>query len=200
MQNQLSAQSLLSGDIKSSPALRSQISLRSSPSSLSEDGFVRNIENRLRLDNEEQEMRLLQAHQIQMQKTVSRDAEGLRRNDRVQAVNSSDNAPGGANEFIMIEKVGEQVLVEADQDEVEFNQITDEEFAKLRAGNHRYEDEGKIFHMAVIDYLQEYNWLKRCERFFVPYITGAEQSTISVAQPPFYGKRFYSFMKGNFFS
>ena len=44
----------------------------------------------------------------------------------------------------------------------------------MRAGNHRYEDKGKIFHMAVIDYLQEYNTLKRVERFCVPLISGAE--------------------------
>ena len=35
--------------------------------------------------------------------------------------------------------------------------ITEEEFALLRCGNHRYEDEGKIYHMAIIDYLQTYN-------------------------------------------
>ena len=88
--------------------------------------------------------------------------------------------------------------LEAEQDEL--NMITDEEFAMLRAGNHRYEDEGKIFHMAVIDYLQEYNQLKRFERFFMPYVTGADQSTISVAKPPFYGSRFYNFMERKFFS
>ena len=69
----------------------------------------------------------------------------------------------------------------------------------MRAGNHRYEDKGKIFHMAVIDYLQEYNTLKRVERFCMPIISGAEQSTVSVAKPPFYGQRFYNFMERSFF-
>ena len=78
--------------------------------------------------------------------------------------------------------------------------ITNEEFAKLRAGNHRYEDEGKIFHMAVIDYLQEYNLLKSCERACVPVISGAKQETISVAKPHFYGTRFYSFLDRTFFN
>ena len=78
--------------------------------------------------------------------------------------------------------------------------ITDEEFAKLRAGNHRYEDEGKIFHMAVIDYLQEFNCLKCCERSLVPMISGADQATISVAKPHFYGSRFFSFLDRTFFS
>ena len=45
---------------------------------------------------------------------------------------------------------------------------SDEEFSRLRAGNHRYVDQGKIFHMAIIDYLQVYNCTKSCERFCVP--------------------------------
>lgn len=41
-------------------------------------------------------------------------------------------------------------VVNAEDDLVSLN---DEEFAKLRSGNHRYIDEGKTFHMAIIDYL-----------------------------------------------
>ena len=79
-------------------------------------------------------------------------------------------------------------------------QISDEEFALLRAGNHRYADNGKIFHMAIIDYLQEYNCLKRCERFCVPIWSKGEKESISVAKPHFYGTRFQSFLERTFFS
>lgn len=79
-------------------------------------------------------------------------------------------------------------------------QITDAEFAKLREDNHRYQDNCKIFHMAVIDYLQEYNWLKKCERFFVPIVTSGSKETISVAKPHFYGTRFYNFLDRTFFN
>ena len=78
--------------------------------------------------------------------------------------------------------------------------ITEEEFALLRSGNHRYEDEGKIYHMAIIDYLQDYNYLKRAERFCVPLMTKAQKHTISVAKPAFYGDRFYQFLKRNLFN
>lgn len=47
--------------------------------------------------------------------------------------------------------------------------ITDEDFATLRQGNHRYEDHGKIFHMAIIDYLQKYNCVKSLERRCIPF-------------------------------
>lgn len=78
--------------------------------------------------------------------------------------------------------------------------ITDEEFAKLRQGNHRYEDEGKYIHMAIIDYLQKYNCTKRCERLCIPFWKSAPRHTISVAKPEFYGNRFYNFLSQNLFS
>jgi len=69
-------------------------------------------------------------------------------------------------------------------------EITDEQFAKLRAGIHRYTDKGKIFHMAIIDYLQQYNCTKSVEHVCVPLCKNAKKETISVAKPPFYGARF----------
>ena len=63
--------------------------------------------------------------------------------------------------------------VESQETEVKVNleDMKEEEFAQLRMGNHRYEDEGKIYHMAIIDYLQEYNYLKKAERCCVPLWT-----------------------------
>ena len=61
--------------------------------------------------------------------------------------------------------------------------ISDAEFAQLRSGNHRYQDDGKIFHMAIIDYLQQYNTVKKIERFCVPLCKRVDQDTISVAKP-----------------
>ena len=78
--------------------------------------------------------------------------------------------------------------------------MTDEDFAQLRRGNHRYDDEGKVFHMAIIDYLQTYNCLKRCERFWVPLLSNVDRETVSVAEPFFYGERFYHFLERTLFS
>jgi len=79
-------------------------------------------------------------------------------------------------------------------------EISEEDFVQLRKGNHRYEDHGKVFHMAIIDYLQKYNCLKQCERCCLPLWTKATQETVSVAKPLFYGERFYHFLERNLFS
>ena len=101
-----------------------------------------------------------------------------------------------------VEKDGSFIVLEdtAGTSTAGLNNITDEEFSKLRTGLHRYEDKGKIFHMAIIDYLQKYNCVKRCERCCVPFVQKADKDTISVAKPHFYGTRFYSFLDRTLFS
>lgn len=69
----------------------------------------------------------------------------------------------------------------AERDSGYLENITEEEFAQLRSGNHRYEDDGKIYHMAIIDYLQDYNCLKSTERCCMPLWTKGTRETISVA-------------------
>ena len=52
---------------------------------------------------------------------------------------------------------------------------------ELMAEKHFYRDDGKIFHIAIIDYLQEYNCKKRAERCIMPILRQADVNTMSVA-------------------
>ena len=46
---------------------------------------------------------------------------------------------------------GESVDLSALSDQIK--QVSDEELLEIMAGKHRYEDDGKIFHIAILDYL-----------------------------------------------
>ena len=50
----------------------------------------------------------------------------------------------------------------------ELRNVTDEELLEIMASKHRYEDDGKIFHIAIIDYLQDWNCSKKAETMFKP--------------------------------
>ena len=52
-----------------------------------------------------------------------------------------------------------------------------------------------IYHMAIIDYLQDYTCAKRFERFAMPIVKQVDASTVSVQEPRFYGHRFSAFME-----
>lgn len=41
--------------------------------------------------------------------------------------------------------------------------MTDEELIEMLAGKHRFQDDGKIIHVAIIDYLTRYTCIKRIE-------------------------------------
>ena len=43
--------------------------------------------------------------------------------------------------------------------------MSDEELFELLAGKHRFQDVGKVLHVAIIDFLTCYTPLKKLERF-----------------------------------
>ncbi len=55
------------------------------------------------------------------------------------------------------------------------------------------------YHMAIIDYLQEYNSRKKLEHWFRKNIQSADETLISCVPSEFYAKRFLNFMKTNVF-
>ena len=67
------------------------------------------------------------------------------------------------------------------------------------ASKHDFEDDGKIFHLSIIDYLQSYNRKKKMERALLPYINRCDGDTISAQPPRFYGDRFLNFMADKVF-
>ena len=61
-------------------------------------------------------------------------------------------------------------------------------------GKHRHEDDKKIFHLGIIDYLQGYDCGKKLERAFKPIFKNCDPNSISSQHPKFYGNRFIDFM------
>ena len=58
----------------------------------------------------------------------------------------------------------------------------------MLASKHRFQDIGKIIHIGIIDYLTSYTTMKKIERFGKSLT--ADEATLSVAEPTFYGDRF----------
>eukprot|EP00347_Sterkiella_histriomuscorum_P009160 403342290 len=54
-----------------------------------------------------------------------------------------------------------------------------------------------IYHIAIIDYLQEFNFAKICESRFKEYILNRDYQEISCIDPIPYHKRFFKFMSNN---
>ena len=52
-----------------------------------------------------------------------------------------------------------------------------------------------IYHMAIIDYLQDYTCIKKCEHFIMPILKQVDASTVSVQEPRVYGHRFSAFLE-----
>ena len=68
----------------------------------------------------------------------------------------------------------------------------------MQMGNrHKYISENGrfIYHIAIIDYLQEYNLEKKAENFIKVNFYQRDENKISATNPVLYMKRFYAFMK-----
>lgn len=81
----------------------------------------------------------------------------------------------------------------------EMNEITDEDVMEHLASKHRFKDNSKVFHMAIIDYLQDWNANKKMELIAKSEILRNEPEIISAMHPTPYGDRFLSFMKKEVF-
>lgn len=67
----------------------------------------------------------------------------------------------------------------------------------IDSSGHQFLGETHIYHIAIIDYLQEWNALKKSERFLKTKIKMLDGDTLSTIHPKEYGDRFASFM-GNY--
>ena len=65
---------------------------------------------------------------------------------------------------------------------------------------HKFKDDGKTFHIGIIDYLQEYNTFKSLERCSKILYYRKDEQAISVATPNVYGRRFTKFMEEEVFN
>mmetsp|Transcript_31548 Transcript_31548/g.39251 ORF Transcript_31548/g.39251 Transcript_31548/m.39251 type:complete len:98 (+) Transcript_31548:2833-3126(+) len=82
--------------------------------------------------------------------------------------------------------------VDLSEEEQKDADLTNEELLDMLAGRHRFNDDAKIIHVAIIDYLTRYTCLKVVEKHAKGLQAPIE--TVSVADPNFYGDRFQNFM------
>ena len=62
---------------------------------------------------------------------------------------------------------------------------------------HCFVNEKRIYHIAIIDYLQEWNHEKKLERFTKTFLLGKDGPTLSAIEPTAYATRFRQFMESN---
>jgi len=55
----------------------------------------------------------------------------------------------------------------------------------------------RVYHIAIIDYLQEWNFAKKLERFTKTVLLGKDGPTLSAIEPRAYAQRFRHFMEMN---
>lgn len=63
--------------------------------------------------------------------------------------------------------------------------------------NHCFQKETKIFHISIIDYLQEWNLQKKMERLSKTLVLGKDGKNLSAIEPNEYANRFRNFMESN---
>jgi hypothetical protein len=71
---------------------------------------------------------------------------------------------------------------------------------KKAVSKHIYENDKHIYHLAVIDYLQEWNLSKKCERFFKTIVLRKSPTMLSAIEPNEYARRFLHFVEMNVFN
>jgi hypothetical protein len=67
--------------------------------------------------------------------------------------------------------------------------------SRLSRNEYMSYDSTMIYHMGIIDFLQDYNFFKKCETFLKTNIYLHNEMEISCVSPDKYRKRFVEFMK-----
>jgi len=77
--------------------------------------------------------------------------------------------------------------------------LTPEDFQKALKAKHSFRNGNRIYHIAIIDYLQDWNMNKKTERFLKTKILLKDGKTLSAIEPKQYAERFQRFMEVNVF-
>ena len=77
--------------------------------------------------------------------------------------------------------------------------LTNVQFANFLKHKHSFVSGRFIYHVAIIDYLQEWNLNKKAERFVKTKILFKDGNTLSAIEPIEYARRFQHFMSLNVF-
>ena len=79
------------------------------------------------------------------------------------------------------------------------NTFESEEFALILKKKHSFKSKTCIYHIAIIDYLQEWNLKKQAERFIKTKLLFKNGNGLSAIEPIDYSRRFNHFMQLNVF-
>ena len=73
------------------------------------------------------------------------------------------------------------------------------DIGELMSKKHCFVNSHRVYHVSIIDYLQEWNFNKKLERFTKTILLGKDKQTLSAIEPEAYATRFQSFMEKNVF-
>lgn len=76
----------------------------------------------------------------------------------------------------------------------------DEDYEVDLSRKHRFAYDNKIYHIAIIDYIQEWNLKKQAERFYKTMIRRVDGNELSAMEPEQYADRFLKFMEVKVFN
>ena len=77
--------------------------------------------------------------------------------------------------------------------------LSDIDIGEVFAENHRFKLGHKVFHLSIIDYLQEWNFSKKSERIAKTLLLNKDGAKLSAIEPNRYATRFRHFMDANVF-
>ena len=83
-------------------------------------------------------------------------------------------------------------------DIVEIEELQVPDVGELMSRMHCFVKERRVYHVAIIDYLQEWNFEKKAERFTKTVLLNKDGNTLSAIEPQCYSRRFRHFMESNF--
>ena len=67
---------------------------------------------------------------------------------------------------------------------------------ELISRSHCFKNEGRVYHISIIDYFQKWDMYKKGERFTKTIIMQKNGANLSAIEPQKYAKRFIDFMEG----
>lgn len=71
------------------------------------------------------------------------------------------------------------------------------DIGELMSRRHCFITGKRVYHIAIIDYLQKWNFSKKFERFTKTILLGKDAPTLSAIEPDAYAARFKSFVEMN---
>ena len=95
----------------------------------------------------------------------------------------------------LIAEVGEEFCPEEEPAVVLVQDV-----GEMMSRKHCFRNGKKLYHIAIIDYLQEWNFAKKAERFTKTVLLQKDGPSLSAIEPGEYARRFKHFVEMNVFT